>query len=136
MPDATPASPEPPKVRVLLADDSEVMRHAIERILRETSEIHLVAIASEFSEAVRLAGELKPDVVVIDLRMAERASAEARRLRVQNAKLRILAVTASAVDEEAADLGAKLEADKLLDKMKLYAELVPTILELAKNRPS
>jgi CheY-like chemotaxis protein len=132
----TNASPEPSKIRVLLADDSNVMLDAIARLLGDSPEVDLVAVTTDFGEAVRFTSELQPDVVVIDLRMAQKARAEARRLRELNATLRILAVTAATLDEEMTDLAAKLEADKLLDKMRLYEELVPTILELAKNKSS
>ena len=55
-------------VKVLLADDAEVMRKAIRRLLSECEDISLVGEATKFSEAVQKAQELLPDEVVLDLR--------------------------------------------------------------------
>jgi CheY-like chemotaxis protein len=56
---------------VLLADDSEELRRAIRRLLESHSEISLVGSATDFSEAVLFAALLRPDVVVLDLRMKD-----------------------------------------------------------------
>lgn len=56
---------------VLMADDSEELRRAIRRLLESHSEISLVGAATDFSEAVLFAALLRPDVVVLDLRMRD-----------------------------------------------------------------
>jgi hypothetical protein len=70
-----PTNPLPPRVAeawqkegkmsigLLLADDSDVARHAIKRLLEEEPNIQLVAEATGFADVVRMAAELKPDVV-------------------------------------------------------------------------
>jgi DNA-binding NarL/FixJ family response regulator len=57
-------------LRVILADDQEIVRRGIKLLLeREMPDMQIVAEASDGREAVRLARELKPDVVVLDLAM-------------------------------------------------------------------
>jgi chemotaxis response regulator CheB len=120
-----------PQVRVLLADDSGIMLRAISRLLDVTPEVALVGVAGDFEEAVRLADELQPQIVILDLRMAQKANADALRLKAQQRGLRLLAITAASVeDDESIALATAIGADKLLDKMRLDAELIPAILEL------
>lgn len=121
----------PKQIRVLLADDSGVMLRAVSRLLNEYPQVALVGAAKGFEEAVRLADEHQPHVVVLDLHMAQRAHADPLRLKAQRG-LRLLAITATSVnDAESMALASAIGADKLLDKMELDEKLVPTILALA-----
>lgn len=54
-------------IRVLVADDSEIIRRTIERHLKTEPRLELVGQAKEFQEAVRLVRDLSPDVVLLDL---------------------------------------------------------------------
>jgi DNA-binding NarL/FixJ family response regulator len=56
-------------IRVLIADDHMVVREGLRTVLEVAGDIDLVGEAADGAEAVRLAGELDPDVVLMDLRM-------------------------------------------------------------------
>ena len=56
-------------LRVLLADDHAVVRKGIREFLEEDGEVTVEAEASSGAEAVRLAGERRPAVAVLDVQM-------------------------------------------------------------------
>ncbi|MGX4694932.1 response regulator [Streptomyces sp. JNUCC 63] len=56
-------------IRVLLADDEEMIRHGVRLILRHAEGIEVVGEAANGEEAVRVATEACPDVALIDIRM-------------------------------------------------------------------
>src|SRR5215470_3797811 len=56
-------------IRVLLADDQPLIRAGLRVLTLDTPDIEVVGEAGTGTEAVRLAGEVRPDVVVMDIRM-------------------------------------------------------------------
>ncbi|HTD23484.1 MAG TPA: response regulator transcription factor [Terriglobales bacterium] len=54
------------KISVLLVDDHALVRRGFRRILEDDAEIRIVGEASDSAEAIRLAGDLQPQVVVMD----------------------------------------------------------------------
>ncbi|MGD8466093.1 MAG: response regulator transcription factor [Anaerolineae bacterium] len=56
-------------IRVLIADDHMVVREGLQTVLEVASDLEPVGAAADGAEAVRLVGELSPDVVLMDLRM-------------------------------------------------------------------
>ena len=67
--------PEP--IRVLIADDHALFRRGLEMVLDEEDDIDLVGQASDGAEAVAVAGEALPDVVLMDIRMPKTSGIEA-----------------------------------------------------------
>src|SRR5512137_2218275 len=89
---ATTAS-EP--LRVLLADDHAIVRKGIREFLEEDGEVTVVAEASGGEEAVRLAGEHRPAVAVLDVQMAGVNGIEAtRQIKAAYPEIRVLILTA------------------------------------------
>jgi DNA-binding NarL/FixJ family response regulator len=64
-----PSAPGNRPVRVLLADDEELIRHAVGLILRHADGIEVAGEAANGEEAVRVAAATRPDVALIDVRM-------------------------------------------------------------------
>ena len=67
-------------VRVLIADDQDMVRAGLVMILDAESDIEVVGQAADGAEAVRLAQRLRPDVCLFDIRMPELDGIEATRL--------------------------------------------------------
>jgi DNA-binding NarL/FixJ family response regulator len=87
-------------IRVLLADDQELVRSGFRLILELADGIEVVGEAADGREAVRLAKELQPDVVLMDVRMPELDGIEAtRQLRHAGVEARVLVLTTFDLDE-------------------------------------
>lgn len=95
-------------IRVLVVDDHDLFRAGLASLLRTQPGIEVVAQASGGRMAVRLAGELRPDVVLMDVRMPDLEGPEAtREILRRNPSIRVVALT---VVSDAADVAAVIEA--------------------------
>ena len=82
------------RIRILLADDHAVVRQGFKMILGAQSDMEIVGEAGNGREAVDLAGQLKPDVVVMDVAMPELNGIEAtRRLAESVPHARVVALS-------------------------------------------
>jgi len=115
-------------IKLVLADDSDVMRPAIARVLKEEPLIELVGEATSFAETLQLIAALKPDVLLLDLHMRDELEYPPELVKSQilpHTKC-ILAISLYN-DDEATALAESFGAKVLLDKTKLYSELIPAI---------
>ena len=81
-------------LRVLIADDHPIFRDGIRAMFAVTPDIVAVGEARTGSEAVALAAELRPDVILMDIRMPDCSGIEAtRRIVAEQPEVRILIVT-------------------------------------------
>jgi CheY-like chemotaxis protein len=115
-------------IKVLLVDGSDVMRSAIRQLLKEELGIEVIGTANSFAETLVLAAALKPDVVLMDPHMPDE-----REYKPALVKSQILLHTKCIVaislwkDADTKALAETFGAPVLLDKMNLYAELIPAI---------
>jgi DNA-binding NarL/FixJ family response regulator len=87
-------------IRVVVADDQPLVRSGFRMILDERDDLELVGEAQNGDEAVALARELDPDVILMDVRMPGLDGVEAtRRLVDANTRARILILTTFDLDE-------------------------------------
>jgi len=112
--------------KVLIADDSDIMRTAIRKMLQEESNINVVGEASTFAETMQMLNDFKPDVLLLDLHLAEKRNFTPSLVKAQLGTVCTVAVSFSN-DSEAKELAESYGATTLLDKMSLYTEMRPAI---------
>jgi two-component system, NarL family, response regulator DevR len=89
-----------PPLRVMLVDDHEVVRDGIKLLLADTEDVVVCAEASSAREAVAVAGQSLPDVVVMDVRLQDGSGIEATRdIRAARPQTAVLMLTSFADDE-------------------------------------
>jgi DNA-binding NarL/FixJ family response regulator len=86
-------------IRVVLADDQQLVRSGFRMILRADPAVEVVGEASDGVEAVSLARELSPDVVLMDVRMPRVDGIEATRRICAETDSRVLVLTTFDLDE-------------------------------------
>ncbi|MBB5789846.1 response regulator [Jiangella mangrovi] len=93
-------APEP--IRVLVADDQPLLRHSLALLLDAAPDLAVAGTAATGGEAVELAGELRPDVVLMDIRMPGGDGIEATRRITGDpalAAVRVLVLSMFELDE-------------------------------------
>ena len=124
----------PETTRVLIADDHTLFAEALEAILAGEARIEVVARARDGAEAVALADELRPDVVLMDISMPVLdgiAATEQIRAADPGACVLVLTGSNSPADVDAA---RRAGAAGYVTKDRIAAELVQAILDAAGRR--
>jgi DNA-binding NarL/FixJ family response regulator len=118
-------------VRVLIADDHRLFAESLMAVLGEDERVEVIGIAADGQEAVDLASELQPDVILMDLKMPVIDGFEAtRRIRAAGLGTQILILTGTDRAIGADDVAAA-GASGYLRKEQSVAELKDVFLEVA-----
>jgi DNA-binding NarL/FixJ family response regulator len=118
---------------LLVADDSEIVRKAIRRILDAEPAIVVLGEAETFTETIEKSAELKPDIVLLDLHMPDDHILLPEVIKDQllppGSQIKIIGMSLSGDDdEEIRELGATLGACAVLEKARFNDLLIPAIL--------
>jgi DNA-binding NarL/FixJ family response regulator len=93
------------KTTVLIADDHPIVRDSIAHLLQKQSDFEVVGQASDGEEAVKLVGELSPDVVVMDIEMPKVDGLEAtKQIKASHPEASVLVLTVHDDEEYVAAL--------------------------------
>lgn len=148
------STPQPAPIRVVVADDHEVIRVGYAELLATQPDFTVVGTAEDGARAVRLCRELQPDLVLMDVRMPVMDGIEATARLAADTATRVLILTTFDLDEHVYDaLGAgaggfllkDVTAERLFDAVRVVASgealLAPTvtrrlIAEFARQRPT
>ena len=93
------------RIRVMVVDDHSIVREGLKHVLEQSGEFEVVGQAGDGEEAVRVAAEVSPDVVVMDVMMPRKDGVEACREIMESApEIRVVMLTVA--NEETAVLEA------------------------------
>ena len=121
------------KVTIVLVDDHAVVRAGVRRLLEQEALFDVIGEAESGEKAYQLFGELKPDVMVMDLSMPGMGGLEAiRRILMRHERARILVLTMHE-DLSFANQALKLGAKGYLIKNTLGDDLVKSIQTVSRG---
>lgn len=128
--------PRGPKlIRVALADDHVGIRTAIRCLLEHSSDIVVVGEADNGKAALKMAQELKPDVLVLDVDMPGMTGIEViQQLKHSNSPVRVLVLSSYADFYQNRDMMAA-DAAKYIEKKDASHLLIDVVHELAQGEP-
>ena len=121
------------KVTIVLVDDHAVVRAGVRRLLEQEALFDVIGEADSGEKAYQIFGELKPDVMVMDLSMPGMGGLEAiRRILMRHERARILVLTMHE-DLSFANQALKLGAKGYLIKNTLGDDLVKSIQTVSRG---
>ncbi|HEX2855085.1 MAG TPA: response regulator transcription factor [Opitutaceae bacterium] len=127
-------SPSKKRVRVMLVDDSEVVRMGLRTLLSAESSLEIVAEAGTVSGAVEICSRIKPEVLLLDLRLPDGSGFDACRQVLQRVPdIRVLVLT-SVADDSLVDEAIRAGAHGYLLKEINGRGLVQAILDVAAGK--
>lgn len=117
----------PRRIEVLLVDDHRIILDGLRALLGSERDIDVVAQAEDGHTAVRLAGELSPDVVVMDITLPDLNGIDAtRQIKARNPRTNVVALSAR-VDADSATRILKAGASRYLCKDAAFPDLARAI---------
>ena len=120
-------------LRVLLVDDHQVMRQGLTGLMAGKPDIAVVGEASDGQQAIELARELRPDLIVMDVSMPKMDGIEAtRRIKAEMPEIRIIGLSMHE-DEQIGNLMRQAGAEGFLSKSASSAELLRAIYHLPED---
>ncbi|MDO8756642.1 MAG: response regulator transcription factor [Elusimicrobiota bacterium] len=129
---ASKASPKK-RVKVLIADDQTLFREGIKDLLENEKIIEVVGEAADGQEAVRLARKLKPDVILMDIKLPHLDGVAATRLIRKECPNTNVLILSSYEDEAHVMESIQAGANGYLSKMLPAAELVNALKAFAND---
>ena len=121
-------------IKILIADDHRILSEAIGTLLNNEFDMEVIAHAENGRDAVRLANELKPDIIIMDTDMPELNGIEAtRQITKQMPETKVIALSEH-LDKRSVCEMLKAGASSFVPKKSAFAELLAAIRTVASNK--
>ncbi|NLG96075.1 MAG: response regulator transcription factor [Chloroflexi bacterium] len=121
-------------IRIMIVDDQQIIREGLAGMLGREPDLELIGTAENGLEAVNLAASIKPDLVLMDLRMPIMGGAQAiREIRKNQPEIRFIILTVYDNDEELFE-GLRAGAKAFLLKDVSRDELISVIRAVAAGK--
>lgn len=115
-------------IATLIVDDDLAFRKAVRQLLERAPEVSVVGEATDGEEALQLAQELRPDVVLMDISMPRLDGLEAtRRIKAERPEMKVIVLTVHQ-EEAYRKTACECGADAFLTKKTVGSQLLPTII--------
>ncbi len=122
------------EIKILIADDHSISREGLRSLLEKENNMTVIAEAKNGREAVHLALELRPDIVIMDINMPELNGIEATRQIIAEApQIKIIVLSMYSEKRYISNM-LKVGASGYLLKNNAFEELVMAILAVSKNQ--
>lgn len=120
-------------IRVILADDHDLVRRGIRRILEKNSNICVIGEASTGAQALQLVRELQPDILLLDMEMPDIKGVNvARELRTNRVPVSIVVLSACDDDHFIEEI-LRVGVDEYLNKSEPAAKIRETIFRVSEK---
>lgn len=121
------------KIRILLADDHEVVRDGLRALLEKQPEFEVIGMSGDGRETVRMTQQLAPDLVILDINMPNLSGIEAaRQIRADTPAVKILALSVHSRSALVAQM-IQAGAPGYLPKSCAAQELIEAIRTVIRN---
>ena len=128
------ATAQPPKIRLLLVDDSEVVRAGLRALLGTDASLEVVGDAATVAQGVAASARLKPDVVLLDIRLPDGTGIDACRAILKNSPESRVLILTSLLDDTVVDDAIRAGAHGYLLKEIDVRGLVTAIRDVAAGK--
>ena len=123
-------------MKILICDDQAVIRDGLEMLLKLEQDFEIVGAAQDGAEAVELAAQKSPDLVLMDLKMPGMNGIEATR-RIKHAAPQAQVVMLTILEDAEHQAGAHAAgAAAYLSKRQMHLELLPLLARLLSAAPA
>ena len=117
-------------MRVLIADDNQLVRRAIASLLADAEDVEVCGEAADSGEALQKAGELRADIILLDFSMPGiNGLITAQRLKQTLPAVKILIISQHD-PKQLLPRSLEAGADGCIDKGRLATDLLPTLRRL------